>query len=75
MKLGFNYRDDFHDYAIQHRHDGLTWLVDGHKVHSLKASLTHPMKTSIILRTNKHGAMRDAIMELAWVRFVPEAEL
>lgn len=74
MKLPFNYRDGFHTYTIRHRHDGIFWLVDGKMVHEAKgAKLTHPMKTSLILRTNKHGAMLDAIMELAWFRFEPEA--
>jgi len=31
------------------------------------------MKTSLILRTNKHGAMPTAIMEVAHFRFTPEA--
>ena len=72
VKLSFNYRDGFHNYTIRHRHDGVTWLVDGKQVHELKARLTHPMKTSLILRTNRHGVMPDAVMEVAWFRFDPE---
>lgn len=73
IKLPFNYRDAFHNYTIRHRHDGVSWWVDDRQVHELKDDITHPMKTSLILRTNRHGAMPTAIMEVAWFRFTPES--
>lgn len=33
------------------------------------------MKTSLILRTNKHGAMPDAIMEIEYFKFTSEADI
>ena len=76
VKLKFNYRDAFHLYTIRHRHDGIFWLIDGKPVHALEGvKLSHPMKTSLILRTNKHGAMPDAIMEIEYFRFTAEADV
>ena len=46
-------------------------MVDGKVIHELNSELTHPMKTSIILRTNRHGAMPDAILEVAQFRYRP----
>jgi beta-glucanase (GH16 family) len=76
VDLHFNYRDAFHDYTIRHRHDGIFWLVDGKQVHALKgtdSNLSYAMGTSLILRTNKHGTMPAAIMEVEYFRFTPEA--
>ena len=70
-KLKFNYRDDFHLYKIKWRKDSVTWEVDGRVVHTHKTSITHAMKTSLILRTNKHGAMPNAIMEIDYFRYTP----
>ena len=70
-KLGFNYRDAFHDYKIQWRRSGVTWFIDGKIVHATKDKLSHAMKTSLILRTNRHGTMPNAIMEVAHFRYTP----
>ena len=40
-------------------------------MHVMKQSLTHHMHTSIILRTNKKGAMPRAQMELDYFKFTP----
>ena len=73
-KLGFNYRDGFHDYKIQWRRSGVTWFIDGEIVHATKDKLSHAMKTSLILRTNRHGAMPNAIMEVAYFKYTPASD-
>ena len=70
-KIGFNYRDGFHNYTIQWRKKSVTWLIDGKVIHHIDKTLSHAMKTSLILRTNKHGAMPEAIMEVAHFRYTP----
>jgi hypothetical protein len=49
----------------------VAWEIDGNVIHTHKTKITHAMKTSLILRTNKHGSMPDAIMEVAYFRYTP----
>jgi hypothetical protein len=68
VSLGFNYREGFHTYRIKHRECDVSWWVDGKRVHALQECLTQPMHTSLILRTNKGGALPSAKMEVPCFR-------
>ena len=71
IDLGFNYRLDFHTYRLKYRPGVVSWWVDGHCIHAMHHNLTHPMHTSLILRTNKRGAMPPALMEFAYFTYTP----
>lgn len=71
VTLGFNYRKAFHTYRIKHRPCDVSWWVDGKCVHVMDECLTHDMRTSIILRTNKDRSMSQVKMELGYFKFTP----
>ena len=70
VDLGFDFRDGFHTYVLQHRVDSLTWIVDGRVIHSTQATLSHEMGTSLIVRSNGHQAMSEVRAEYAYYSFV-----
>ena len=83
VKLGFNYRESFNTYVIRLRKDSLTWLV-GHgkephielkRLHHASATLSEPMTTRLILRTNFRdgdpGFMPDTAFEVSHFKFTP----
>eukprot|EP00054_Salpingoeca_dolichothecata_P009035 m.51158 g.51158 ORF g.51158 m.51158 type:complete len:109 (+) comp18124_c0_seq2:506-832(+) len=72
--LGFNFRDDFHTYKIEHRPNSIKWLVDEKEVCSAAANLTHSMHTSLILRSNSQQSMPSAQAEYAYFKFTPWSE-
>eukprot|EP00041_Stephanoeca_diplocostata_P008147 m.118021 g.118021 ORF g.118021 m.118021 type:complete len:258 (-) comp17196_c0_seq2:595-1368(-) len=76
VNIGFNYREDFHTYVIRVRENSLEWLVDGRRVHNESARLTHPMHTSLILRTSFRegdpGVMPTAYFEIEYFRYTPD---
>jgi hypothetical protein len=83
VKLGFNYRESFNTYVIRLRKDSLTWLVGHGKgphielktVHHATATLSVPMTTRLILRTNFRdgdpGYMPDTAFEVSHFKFTP----
>ena len=84
VALGFNYRETFNTFIIRLTKTSLAWLVvEGgaggggvpREVHSVKATLTQPMSTRIIMRTNYRdgdpGYMPDHVFEIESFKFTP----
>jgi hypothetical protein len=77
VPVGFNYRESFNTFAIQLRKGSITWLVNGKTIHHATATLTEPMTTRLIFRTNfKHnsppgdpGYMPTANFEISHFKF------
>lgn len=49
----------------------ITWFIDDKQIHKVEKKVSHPMHTSIILRTNKPGVMSPAVMELSHFSYTP----
>lgn len=75
VALGFNYRESFNTYTAQVRKGTLAWLVNGKTIHSVNATLSKPMSTRLILRTNFRqgdpGYMPTASFEVTHYKFTP----
>jgi hypothetical protein len=85
VKLGFNYRESFNTFVIQLRKGSVTWLVahgqpvELKTVHHATATLTQPMGTRLILRTNFRqgdpGFMPETVWEISHFKFTPLSRL
>ena len=82
VSLGFNYRANFNTFVIRCTKGKLAWLIaegDGElkEVHSAAATLTVPMTTRLIFRTNFRngdpGLMPDHSFEISHFGFTPAA--
>ena len=84
VNLGFKYRESFNTYVISLRKDSITWKV-GHgqglhielkEIHHVKAKLSKPMGTRLIMRTNFRGGdpgfMADTGWEIEHFKFTPK---
>lgn len=80
VDLGFNYRMSFSVFKISLRKGHIQWLVGQDKeapklIYEANATLTEPMTTRIILRTNFRdgdpGYLPDHVFEISHFRFVP----
>jgi len=80
VALGFNYRASFNTFVIRCTEGKLAWLVaEGSgplkEVHSAAATLTEPMTTRLIYRTNFRdgdpGLMPDHSFEISHFSFTP----
>ena len=83
--LGFSYRNSFNTFVVRAAEGSLSWLV-GHgvdgplkAVHSANATLTEPMTTRLIFRTNFRdgdpGYLPDHAFEIAHFSFTPAPPL
>ena len=80
VDIGFNYRTTFSTFKISLRKGQLTWAVGQgdatpQVIATANATLTQPMTTRIILRTNFRkgdpGYMPDHVFEVAHFKFTP----